>query len=373
MDNHNRDIRGHASVGRDVTVGGSTTIRGNTEVGHNLRVEGWLDAPNVVGVLKGLFRSEESLNRHYPRPRPGWHALVGDTLPADIWVEFKGRWVPTGKTGGAPTIRLANIEDDIDELRRGLVTGVGISSDRESGTLSIETNGKDIECDIPVVSRTHAGFMTSGDYERMSDILQRVEDMIGSGTGAEDGSVIVDRGPWRVGETYYAGEENPVTGKKEISDTWRWSCRWRCTESGESTKDNGPGYYGPWMLISGENTPRIKTSLDEHPGEAMLSPGGSTEVECRLETAGGEDLGDKVCGWSIERKGSDAEADAVWNNAHRNFDGRITLGTPDFGFPARRGVFEVTATFPAPEENGNAGDDTRQVERKMNEARLIIR
>lgn len=371
MEEANKDIHGHASIGRDVTVGGSTTVRGDTEVGHNLRVGGWLDAPNVVGPLKGLFRSEESLNRHYPRPRPGWHALVGDTLPAEIWVGFRGKWIPTGKYGGEPSLRLVNIEEDIAELRDGILTGAEITGDRDSGTLRLETHGRDIECEIPIVSPRRAGFMTADDYERFSSILQRVEDIIGSGTGAEDGSLIVDRGPWRIGERYYAGDENPVTGKKEISDSWRWGCRWRCPETGVATKDNGPGYYGRWPLISGDNTPRIVTNLDDAPGECMLTPGGSVDVECRLVTTGGEELGSHVENWSIERKGGDAEADAVWNNSHLDFDGGIRLGTSDFGFLARKGIFEVTAVFAAPETDSAAASS--QYERRMERARLIIR
>ena len=124
-------------------------------------------------------------------------------------------------------------------------------------------------------------------------------------------------------------------------------------------------------MISGDNTPRIVTNLDDTPGECMLTPGGSVDVECRLVTTGGEELGSHVENWSIERKGGDAEADAVWNNSHLDFDGSIRLGTSDFGFLARKGIFEVAAVFAAPETDSAAASP--QYEMRMERARLIIR
>ena len=45
-------IDGDVAVGRNVTMGGKAVIAGTVVVGHNLKVMGWLEAPNVKGVNK---------------------------------------------------------------------------------------------------------------------------------------------------------------------------------------------------------------------------------------------------------------------------------------------------------------------------------
>ncbi|MDE6217855.1 MAG: hypothetical protein K2F64_02515 [Muribaculaceae bacterium] len=67
----------------------------------DLRVEGWLEAPNIRGFLKGMFLSHSDLEAAYPHPLPGWAALVGTSLPAPVYVSSEGRWVASGGTGGA--------------------------------------------------------------------------------------------------------------------------------------------------------------------------------------------------------------------------------------------------------------------------------
>lgn len=76
----------------------------NLTVRRDLKVEGWLDAPNIRGFLKGLYASPEDLYDAWPRPANGWAALVGDTLPARVYRAWEGRWIWTGQTGGAPQI-----------------------------------------------------------------------------------------------------------------------------------------------------------------------------------------------------------------------------------------------------------------------------
>lgn len=73
-------------------------------VGGDLRVEGMLEAPNIKGFLKGMFRDEAALVHAYPRPLCGWAALVGRTLPADVFLAEDGVWHATGLKGGAPVI-----------------------------------------------------------------------------------------------------------------------------------------------------------------------------------------------------------------------------------------------------------------------------
>lgn len=76
-------------------------VSGDGVVKGNLRIEGWLEAPNIKGFLKGLFATTEDLFKMYPRPRTGWAALVGDTLPAAVYTASDGVWHATGETAGA--------------------------------------------------------------------------------------------------------------------------------------------------------------------------------------------------------------------------------------------------------------------------------
>ncbi len=93
---------GDLTVGRHETIGGNLTVRGSAKVGHDLRIEGWLDAPNVKGVMKGMFSTDEELKAAYPIPESGWIALVGDSFPATLWRAEKGVWTNTGTTVDVP-------------------------------------------------------------------------------------------------------------------------------------------------------------------------------------------------------------------------------------------------------------------------------
>lgn len=105
----------------------SQTIAENIVFEHDVRVKGWLDAPNIKHPLKGLFGSEEALQERYPRPMPGWLALVGDTLPAEIWTVEEGRWKGTGKMGGNIVIQVTDSDGNIQDILEGL--GEGLSEE----------------------------------------------------------------------------------------------------------------------------------------------------------------------------------------------------------------------------------------------------
>lgn len=111
-----KQIDGDVAVGRDVSIGGKGVIRGSVKVGHNLQVEGWLDAKNIKGPSKGLFKTVEKLRAAYPTPHDGWWALVGDTLPASIYVGDGGEWVATGKQGGNPSVDDTGYSETVEQL-----------------------------------------------------------------------------------------------------------------------------------------------------------------------------------------------------------------------------------------------------------------
>ena len=112
----NHSVGGSVAVGRDVTVGGRSTIRGNATFNRDVYISGWLNARNIRGAGKGLYETVDKLNSAYPNPENGWFALVGNTLPADIYRAWGGEWVATGQKGGEPVLELAKLT----ELRESL-------------------------------------------------------------------------------------------------------------------------------------------------------------------------------------------------------------------------------------------------------------
>lgn len=106
------DIQGNAGVSRNITVGGNGRIQGSLRVGHDLRVDGWLEAVNIKGALKGLFVSEARLNEVYPYPEEGWYAYVGDNFPAELYICENGKWKNTGKRSGEPSVYLDDLKSD---------------------------------------------------------------------------------------------------------------------------------------------------------------------------------------------------------------------------------------------------------------------
>lgn len=119
-----KNFDGDVSVGRNAAIGGDAKIVGGVTVGRNLKVEGWLDAKNIKAANKGVFLNEESLKKAYPIPRDGWWALVGETMPAALWVAYGGEWSNTGGTGGEITVEsqqmaetIARFEEEMQSIR----------------------------------------------------------------------------------------------------------------------------------------------------------------------------------------------------------------------------------------------------------------
>lgn len=112
----NKSISGSVSVARHATIGGKAVVRGSLSVNHNLNVDGWLDARNIKAANKGLFKSADALEAAYPSPQNGWFALVGDTLPADIYRVESGKWTATGEQGGELTADVTQYQEAVEQL-----------------------------------------------------------------------------------------------------------------------------------------------------------------------------------------------------------------------------------------------------------------
>ena len=136
-----KNFDGDISVGRHAVVGGDAKVCGGMTVGKNLKVEGWLDAKNLKAANKGVFLNEESLKKAYPVPNDGWWALVGDTLPAALWVAANGEWAKTGGTGGDILLEsevLADIKERLARAQEGVDAATTKNAEQDSRLANAE-------------------------------------------------------------------------------------------------------------------------------------------------------------------------------------------------------------------------------------------
>lgn len=99
-----KQIDGDVAVGRNIAAGGDANVQGSVRIGHNLVVEGILDAKNIKGPFKGLYETKAQLEETYPNPRNGWWALVGLPLPAPVYLAYKGQWKVKTGSDGSPVV-----------------------------------------------------------------------------------------------------------------------------------------------------------------------------------------------------------------------------------------------------------------------------
>ncbi len=140
-------IDGDIAVSRNSTIGGNSTVRGSVHVGHDLKVDGYLEAPNIKGVCKGLFPDDTTLLKLYPRPQTGWWALVGDSFPAELYtVNKKGEWSNTGNTVDSTDLKLdlSQCKQDIENLAN-LIAALEIAHNKLSETVSQKAEQKDLD------------------------------------------------------------------------------------------------------------------------------------------------------------------------------------------------------------------------------------
>jgi len=72
-------------------------VEGDQEVTGDMTVLGTLNARHVKQPHMGMYASEEALLAALPTPEKGWYALVGNELPAELYVcNTAGTWTDTG-------------------------------------------------------------------------------------------------------------------------------------------------------------------------------------------------------------------------------------------------------------------------------------
>lgn len=149
-----KSLDGDISVGRNSNIGGNAVVRGCATIGHNLKVEGWLHAPNIKGACKGYFLSLTDLNDAYPAPADGDYAFVSESgLPGPIYIAKNGVWTDSGKTGG-PSLD----SNDIDDLRKEVAEYSGsidaIDKAQETLRADFDTHVQDASKEIAAVKAT---------------------------------------------------------------------------------------------------------------------------------------------------------------------------------------------------------------------------
>lgn len=192
---YNENIQGNLSTSRDITAGGHLNVRGNSVFGHNVVIKGWLDAKNIKGPCKGLYASEETLNEAYPKPMPGWYALVGNTLPANVYRSDGSKWVATGEQGGEVNLYLdqleedvANLDDDVKDIQELIGNGflvagsVQFNATATEVTLTYKLRKSDgtetpYNVTVPIVTPEKAGMMSAADKQSLAKVLTNITEL----------------------------------------------------------------------------------------------------------------------------------------------------------------------------------------------------
>ena len=195
---HNESLQGNLSVSRDITAGGHLKVRGNSVFDHNVVIKGWLDAKNIKGPCKGLYASLDALKAAYPRPMPGWYALVGDTLPAAVYRTEGDEWVATGEQGGEVNLYLDQLENDVADLDDavkdiqeliggGLLVAGSVQFDATATAVTLtyklrKPDGTETPYNVtvPIVTAEKAGMMSAADKQALTQAGTDITELQGA-------------------------------------------------------------------------------------------------------------------------------------------------------------------------------------------------
>lgn len=140
-------IDGDVSIGNSVHVGGKVEVSGCISVGRDLRVYGWLDAPNIKGPSKGLFKSEAQLLATYPKPHNGWWALVATPKTSDhlgqLYIAEGSHWVAQVDGNGEPILKGSPILDSEGVIQDVLKINETIEAIKKESAAAIDAAKKE--------------------------------------------------------------------------------------------------------------------------------------------------------------------------------------------------------------------------------------
>ena len=156
------DFHGDVNIVRNLDMGGSLDVMGNAVVRHNLKVQGFLDAPNIKDTNKGIFRNADDLPAN---PTKGWFALVETSTPGSysLYIVGSGGWEPSATI--TLQVSISYVEDLINSKldKSTLAQGVGTSVDNamsQNATTDaldkkvdkiLKINGKSLDNDVNLV------------------------------------------------------------------------------------------------------------------------------------------------------------------------------------------------------------------------------
>ena len=185
-----KHIEGDAVVGHDAVVGGDLKVNGRGHFKGNVRIDGWLDCPNIAGPHKGFFSTETELRAAHPSPQEGWVAVVGDNPPAGkVYRVNKGQWTNTNNDS------IGSLDGDVDayskqvgalasglqelsaKLSHATVTQVAPLYDN-NGNLVIETERNDgtyEEIPFPKATSDRDGIMSKEDKQSLEHLAHAIE------------------------------------------------------------------------------------------------------------------------------------------------------------------------------------------------------
>ena len=282
-------IDGDVSVGRNVALGGDAHIAGSSTIGHNLKVEGWLDAANIKGVNRGVFLTVQELREAYPNPHDGWFAGVGSSTPFTAYVGKGGDWVATGGTIDVEVDiheiddRLDALESDVDEAGTdisGLRTRLGTA---EGKITSLETKATQNEAGIEVLT-TWCGGLDTRSMANMNKIyaLNGLEEETHTLSPAETASLYINNTGELINSTStvyaYAVESGDVLrikhkGGTGVSKVW-------AAYSADSIQECGVDT----LVNISDGT--INTDGNEETEDVVIPDGVSLLVACKGSSSG---------------------------------------------------------------------------------------
>lgn len=192
----NEAFEGDVSVGGKLTTGDDLMVRGGGTVKGSLRVEGWLDAPNVMGPSKGVFSSAADLLAAYPEGgRAGWWAVVGEKSPGRVWLWSRSGWRDSG-VDFEFSVAAEGYAREVEELRHeqsGLSAEVGgLRGDVEKMSSEMKGNFQELEVELADQKREMKGLSeelagvsrdVQGNYEEqkveLADMKRSVDSLSG--------------------------------------------------------------------------------------------------------------------------------------------------------------------------------------------------
>ncbi len=279
-----KHIDGDVSVGRNVSVGGDVNIQGRTRVGHDLVVEGWLDAPNIKGAQKGLFASPDDLRESYPQPRSGWWALVGTGFPLRLYRSFGGKWNDTGTAVTAVNISGFDYIKEVEEEIREEVDARFYSEQAARAAADGELAGKiaELETQAGAASGQMAEIESAvSNCQKSIDTLRaRIQKLpVLDFAGTVEGVAAAALGPGRLQlQTAHAQgltsvvfdtTANKVLLRITSGETAAYYQTWNSAGSGENAL-RASSEYVPGILLVSSGTPGVFHTWDGQGGPRLL-------------------------------------------------------------------------------------------------------